>query len=83
MAVRPEYIKSSGSVSNGAINLLYGPGSGAFSFTITPTYVKDGFFLRGDFAVVHATSSTPGDVFGSSGLNTNQPRGVLEAGFMF
>lgn len=83
LAVRPEYISSSGSVANGAINLLYGPGSGAFAFTITPTYIKDGFFLRGDFAVVHATSSTAGDVFGSSGLNNNQPRGVLEAGFMF
>ncbi len=83
LAVRPEYITSSGSVSNGAINLLYGPGSGAFAFTITPTYIKDGFFLRGDFAIVHATSSTPGDVFGSSGADNNQPRGVLEAGFMF
>jgi hypothetical protein len=83
LAVRPEYIKTSGSVANGAINLLYGPGSGAFSFTITPTYLKDDFFLRGEFSVVHATSSTAGDVFGLAGLNTNQPRGVLEAGFLF
>ena len=83
MAVRPEYIKTSGSVANGAINLLYGPGSGAFAFTITPTYVKDGFFARADFAIVHATNSTPGDVFGPAGLNNSQPRAVLEAGFMF
>jgi len=83
LAVRPEYIKSTGSVQNGAINLLYGPGSGAFGFTITPTYRKDAFFLRGDLAIVHATSSTPGDAFGTSGLNATQPRGVVEAGFMF
>ena len=81
LAARPEYIKSSGGAS--AINLLYGPGSGAFSFTVTPTYRKDAFFLRGDFAIVHATDSAPGAVFGSSGTDVNQPRGVVEAGFMF
>jgi hypothetical protein len=83
LAARPEYIKSTGSVQDGSINLLYGPGSGAFSFTVTPTYRKDAFYLRGDFAIVHAIDSTPGAVFGTSGLNVNQPRGVLEAGFMF
>ncbi len=83
LAVRPEYIKSNGSVSNGAINLLYGPGSGAFSFSVTPTYIKDGFFARAEFSIVHATSSTAGFAFGSSGVDTNQPRGTLEAGFMF
>jgi Putative beta-barrel porin-2, OmpL-like. bbp2 len=83
LAVRPEYIATTGSVNNGAINLLYGPGSGAFALTMTPTYRKEAFFLRGDFAIVHATNSTPGAVFGPAGLNVNQPRGVLEAGFMF
>ena len=84
LSVRPEYIRTSGTVLDpSAINLLYGPGSGAFAFTVTPTYVKDGFFIRGDVAIVHATNSTPGFVFGTSGLSANQPRGVLEAGFMF
>jgi Putative beta-barrel porin-2, OmpL-like. bbp2 len=83
LAVRPEYIATTGSVNSGAINLLYGPGSGAFGLTVTPTYRKDAFFLRGDLAIVHATSSTPGDVFGPAGMNATQPRGVLEAGFMF
>src|SRR5579863_5170044 len=59
VALRPEYIKSSGNVLDpNAINLLYGPGSGAFSFTVTPTYIKDGFFIRGDFSIVHATDTT-------------------------
>ncbi len=84
LSARPEYLKTSGTASDpNAINLLYGPGSGAFAFTVTPTYVKDAFFMRGDFSIVHATSSTPGFVFGTSGLSNNQPRGVLEAGFMF
>jgi Putative beta-barrel porin-2, OmpL-like. bbp2 len=83
VAARPEYISSTGSVQNGAVNLLYGPGSDAFAFTITPTYSKGGFFLRGDFSIVHATSITPGDAFGPAGLDGNQPRGVVEAGFLF
>jgi hypothetical protein len=84
LSVRPEYIKSSGTASDPfAINLLYGPGSGAFGFTVTPTYVKDGFFMRGDFSIVHAKDSTPGLAFGTSGTSANQARGVIEAGFMF
>jgi hypothetical protein len=83
LAPRVEYITTTGSVSNGAVNLLYGPGSGAFSFTVTPTYRKDAFFLRGDLAIVHATSMTPGFGFGTAGESATQPRGVLEAGFMF
>ena len=83
LAPRVEYIKSTGSLNNGAVNLMYGPGSGAFGLTVTPTYRKDAFFLRGDLAVVHATSMTSGFGFGTSGQSANQPRGVLEAGFMF
>jgi hypothetical protein len=83
LAARPEYIKSTGSAGQGTINLLYGPGSSAFSFTVTPTYRKDSFFLRGDFSIVHASDITPGAAFGASGLNASQPRGVLEAGFLF
>ena len=83
LAARPEYISSTGSASNGAVNLIYGPGSGAWSITLTPAYQKQGFFIRGDFSLVHAVSSTPGDVFGSAGLNRTQPRGLIEAGFMF
>ena len=79
LAVRPEYIKSSGP------NLLYGPSTGAFGFTVTPTYVKDAFFIRGDFSIVHVTNFDPttGFAFGTDGTKLNQPRGVIEAGFMF
>ena len=86
LSVRPEYIKSSGSVATGDANLLgYGPGTGAFSFTVTPTWVKDAFFLRGDFSAVHLSNFVVGsDVgFGLGGSSTSQIRGVIEAGFMF
>jgi hypothetical protein len=86
LAVRPEYIKSSGSVTTNEANLLgYGPGTGAFSFTVTPTWIKDAFFLRGDISVVHLSNFVTGSDFGFGigGTNTNQTRGVIEAGFMF
>jgi Putative beta-barrel porin-2, OmpL-like. bbp2 len=83
LSVRPEYITSSGNFANGTANLLYGPGSNAFSFTITPTYVKGAFFARGEFAIVHAGSITPGDAFGPLGTDANQPRGAVEMGFLF
>jgi hypothetical protein len=83
LSARPEYIKSSGNATIGSANFLYGPGSGAFSFTATPTWVKDAFFLRGDFSIVHITSLTAGSGFGLGGTSTNQARGVIEAGFLF
>jgi hypothetical protein len=84
LAGRGEYIKSSGAPVTGEANLLgYGSGSGAFSFTATPTWVKDAFFLRGEFSYVHLTDTTPGFGFGINGVNSNQARGAIEAGFMF
>jgi hypothetical protein len=85
LAVRPEYITSSGSATDLlAPNLLtYGAGSDAFAFTATPTYQKGGFFLRGDLSVVDIRSGTLGLMFGKAGLNTKQVRGLIETGFMF
>ena len=83
MAGRLEYISSTGSIHNGAINLLYGPGSQAWSLTLTPTYQRKAFFARGEFSVTQAVNYTPGDAFGPNFSNSNQIRGVVETGFMF
>ncbi len=83
LASREEYISSTGNLTEKAVNLLYGPGSNAWSFTLTPTYQNHGFFIREDFSVVWATNSTPGFAFGLNGRRRTQPRGVIEAGFMF
>ncbi len=83
LAGRAEYISSTGSAANGAVNLMYGPGSGAWSITLTPTFQDHGFYVRGDFSIVQAIDYTPGDAFGQSGMDRTQPRGVVEAGFMF
>jgi len=58
-------------------------GSGGVTFTATPTYQKGGIYLRSDLAWVHATSYTPGNVFGKTGTDADQFRGVLEFGFIF
>ncbi len=83
LPVRWEYISSSGSAAENAVNLLYGAGSAGTSLTVTPTYQTGGFFVRGDFSWVHASSYTPGYGFGPVGANDNQIRGVVETGFVF
>jgi hypothetical protein len=83
LPVRFEYISSSGSVAQNAVNLLYGPGSAGTSFTVTPTYQTGGFFARGDVSWTHAGSVTPGYVFGPNGTSDNQVRAVAELGFVF
>ena len=80
---RFEYIAASGSLGGPDVNLLYGPGSKATSFTVTPTYQKGGFYFRTDLAVVHAMDSTPGAVFGAIGMDATQFRAVGEFGFIF
>lgn len=83
LPARFEYITSSGSATDNSVNLMYGPGSSAFSGTLTPTYQSGGFYIRGDLSWVHASSFTPGDVFGPNGTNSNQPRAMAEIGFIF
>ena len=83
LAARGEYLSTTGSLATQSVNLLYGPGSAGWSITLTPTYQYKRFFTRGDLSWVGATSITPGSAFGPNGTNQNQPRGVVEAGFMF
>ena len=83
LAGRGEYITSTGSVADQAVNLMYGPGSAGWSATLTPTFQYGGFFFRGDLSFVRVSSFTPGYAFGPTGMNQNQPRAVAEFGFIF
>jgi Putative beta-barrel porin-2, OmpL-like. bbp2 len=83
LAGRGEYIASTGSAAQQSVNLLYGPGSAAWSLTATPTWQKQRFFTRCDVSYVHANSLTAGDAFGPQGTQAGQARGVLEIGFLF
>lgn len=82
LGARAEYIGTTGNSSDGAANLLYGPGSQAWSLTLTPTYQYEQFFARIEGSLVRATGYTPGDVFGGAGRNPFQLRGLIETGFL-
>jgi hypothetical protein len=75
---RLEYIGTTGNN-----NLLYGPGSGAFSLTFTPTYQYRYFFTRGEVSFVKANSITDGLAFGTNGTATTQTRLLVETGILF
>ena len=80
---RWEYIGSTGSNAQQSANLMYGPGSTAWSVTLTPTYQYRKFFGRTDISYVAAGNFTLGDAFGSYGTKPSQTRGVVEIGFLF
>jgi hypothetical protein len=83
LPLRFEYISGTGNLANGAPNLLYGPGSNAWSITLTPTYQYKIFFARAEFSHVGTNSTTPGLAFGRDGMNTIQTRVLLETGILF
>jgi hypothetical protein len=83
LAGRAEYIDSSGSVSNGAPSLIYGPGSGAWSLTLTPTWQKGIFFARAEGSYVRTIDMVPGFGLGHDFDKKSQIRGLIEAGVIF
>ncbi len=83
LAGRAEYIAATGSVANGAPNLLYGPGSSAWSVTLTPTYQEGILFVREEVSFVQANSITPGLAFGRGGNTRSQARVMVEGGVLF
>lgn len=75
---RAEYVSTSGPA-----NILYGTGSNAFSFTITPTWQYKRFFIRPEISYVTAGSATAGAALGPLGNDTDQFRGLIETGILF
>lgn len=82
LPVRFEYIDSNAPRATAA-NFLYGPGSNAFSVTVTPTYTFDRFFVRPEVSLVSVSGITPGAAFGAAGTEKSQLRGRLEFGVVF
>jgi hypothetical protein len=83
LSFRGEDISSSGSPTDGSVNLLYGPGSKAWSLTFTPTYQVGVLFARAEISWVGASSTTAGDAFGKTGNSTSQTRFAIETGILF
>lgn len=69
--------------SSGGANLLYGPRSSAWSFTLTPTYQKGIFFFRTEGSYVSIISGKKGFMFGHNGRKNNQTRLFVETGVIF
>jgi hypothetical protein len=82
VAGRVEYINANGS-STDAASLLYGGGSKAWSFTITPTYQNKFYFARAEFSYVKVNSGVNGFMFGPTLQSDSMARLMLEAGFIF
>ena len=83
LSARGEEISSSGSTTDGSVNLLYGPGSKAWSFTFTPSYQVGVLFARAEVSFVGASSTTAGYAFGKTGNSTSQTRFAIETGILF
>lgn len=83
LAGRLEYEEQSGRRGSGTTSLLYGPGSGAFSVTVTPTYTVGRFFIRGEYSHVKLYDVAAGLGFGRSGLRASQDRFMIETGITF
>ena len=80
---RIEYMSTSGSAPTSP-NLLFGPGSNAWSFTITPTYQYKNYFIRGELAYVTANKyAGSGAAYGPAGDKCAQTRGLIETGVLF
>jgi hypothetical protein len=82
---RFEYQSSYGNnnLANNSAGLMYGPGSAAWSGTLTPTVQWDKVFARGELSYVKAFNPLAGQAFGANGLNNNQMRIMVEAGLLF
>jgi hypothetical protein len=92
LAGRVEYTEQTGVRGGPQPNLLgFGPGSNAFSFTITPTFTFDRFFFRVEYAHVELGNITRGNLaagtlgsgFGRDGNRTSQDRYMVETGITF
>jgi hypothetical protein len=80
---RVEYLSTSGSMTDGSANLLYGAGSKAWSGTLTATYQQGVLFTRAEVSYVGASDTTDGFAFGLTGKSTSQTRVAVEAGILF
>lgn len=83
LSARAEYISSNGTPTDGAPDVLYGPGSDAWSFTFTPSYQAGVFFTRAEASFVQANDVVRGEGLGANGTNKSQVRFAIETGILF
>jgi hypothetical protein len=79
LPMRVEYISQND--DKGAGSALFGVGSNAWSFTLTPTYTINRWFVRGEVSYVGIGGGGSG--YGTDGSKKDQVRGLLEIGVLF
>ncbi len=79
---RVEYLGTTGNTLTSP-NLLFGPGSGAFSLTFTPTYQWKYYFARAEVSWVKANSVVSGEAMGPNFDGNSQTRVMVETGILF
>lgn len=84
LGARAEYIGSTGSLDDGAPELVTGgPGARNWSVTLTPTFQHMIFFARAEFSYVGLDRASPGFAFGKAGNDASQVRVLFETGIIF
>jgi hypothetical protein len=84
LAARAEYVGSTGSAAQGSANMLIaGPGSSAWSLTLTPTYQYKNFFARLEGSYVSASDATAGYAYGPAFDRSTQASVFFETGVLF
>ena len=84
LAARAEYVGSTGNAASGSANMLIaGPGSKAWSITLTPTYQYKVFFARLEGSYVSASDTTPGFAYGPAFDRDSQTSVFFETGVNF
>lgn len=84
--LRVEYAKSGSSTKDLSPNanlLGYGPGSSAWTYTLTPTYRHGIYFARAESSMVNVAHYAPHAAFGALGNLSNQFRTGIETGIQF
>ena len=83
LAARAEYVGSTGSAAQGSANMLIaGPGSKAWSITLTPTYQYKVFFARLEGSYTSASDTTPGFAYGPAFDRDSQTSVFFETGVL-
>ena len=83
LAARAEYVGSTGSAAQSSANMLIaGPGSKAWSITLTPTYQYKVFFARLEGSYVSASDTTPGFAYGPAFDRDSQTSVFFETGVL-
>ena len=83
--MRLEYQSSFGNSLNPNLPAgpMYGPGSSAWSATITPTIQSGRTFARVELSFVKTFNPLAGSAFGATGTSNTQVRGMLEVGLLY